>query len=226
MSKTQKAAAAPREQEWLNGAERARLQILEARIATALDNQVTAGRDLAEIRDGRLHRESGATFEDYCRAKFGLSRPRLYQLMSLVEVRAIVSTTVDTPSPETERVARELAPLRSDPAAMNEVWADAVDEADGGQPTAAGVRTARIVRDLPVPVDPGQDLRYAHVEDADSILAAIAPRRTLWPTSEGEIEAIGACLKRIAAWSREMDGVWREHNAALKAQKRKLRAVA
>lgn len=218
MSKSAKAAAVPREQEWLNGAERARLQVLVARIQTVLDNQVTAGRDLAEIRDTRLYREAGATFEDFCKQMFGLSRARLYQLMSLVEVREIVSTTVDTPTPETERVARELAPLRDQPEAMREAWEEAVQQ-HGDSPTAAQVRD--VVR------GPGGDIRFSYIENAiDGLRGLPALGSFPLPVEAGDIEAMDAAVKWMDEWWPQFKRAWKCHKAELKSAKAHLRSVA
>jgi hypothetical protein len=47
------------------------------------------------------------------------------------------------PVPTAESQARELHPLRDDPAAVRRVWARAVDAAGEKQPTAATVKQAR-----------------------------------------------------------------------------------
>jgi hypothetical protein len=108
----------------------------EAAIERGLTTFVEVGEALLAIRDERLYRQTHATFEDYCRDRWSMSRPRAYQL---IEAAAAVSTTVDSglPAPVNEAQARELArvpePERAD------VWQRAVEQT-GGKPTAAAVR--------------------------------------------------------------------------------------
>lgn len=119
--------------------ERTRLASCETRIERGLATFVEVGEALLEVRDGRLYRAEHGTFEGYCRDRWGLSRPRAYQLIEAAEVSSAVSTNVDTPAPSSEAVARELAPLRSDPPRLREAWSQAVEE-HGPAPTAAQVR--------------------------------------------------------------------------------------
>ena len=119
--------------------ERTRFAACEARIERGLATFVEVGEALLEIRDSRLYRAEHATFEDYCRARWGISRPRAYELMHASEVVGAVSANADTPTPPNEAVARELAPLRDDPEKLREAWQDAVEE-HGPAPTAKQVR--------------------------------------------------------------------------------------
>lgn len=49
---------------------------------------VAAGAALSAIRDAKLYRETHATFEGYCQERWGLSRPRAYQLIEATGVQA------------------------------------------------------------------------------------------------------------------------------------------
>lgn len=71
------------------------------------------GDGLIAIRDERLYRAAYATFGDYCRERWGMSRPRAYQL---IESASTVSTLVDKghPPPATESQDRLLAKLPPD----------------------------------------------------------------------------------------------------------------
>ena len=118
----------------------------EAVIERGLGTFIEVGAALAEIRDAGLYREGFETFEDYCRDRWDFSRPRAYQLIDAAEM----STTVDTALPS-ERVARELAPLRDEPEQLRETWAEAV-ERHGERPTAKQVHVLvqeRVVRPAP-----------------------------------------------------------------------------
>jgi phage N-6-adenine-methyltransferase len=114
----------------------ARLADCEAVIERGLATFIEVGHALLEIRDSRLYRETYCTFEDYCRERWGFSRPRAYELMHAAEV---VSAIADTQGPRNEAVARELAPLRKEPEQLRETWAEAIEQ-HGPQPTAAQVR--------------------------------------------------------------------------------------
>ena len=133
----------------LDRSEAGRLAACEARIERGLATFVDVGQALLEVRDGRLYRAEHGTFEGYCRERWGMSRQRAGQLIDASEVVGAMTTTVDTPvgemgttvptPPSSERVARELAPLRSDPPRLREAWSEAVQE-HGPEPTAAEVR--------------------------------------------------------------------------------------
>lgn len=68
---------------------------------------------LKEIRDKRLYRQHYDTFQDYCRQRWELSRPRAYQLCAASNVMRDLSTIVDTKLlPENEAQVRPLTRLR------------------------------------------------------------------------------------------------------------------
>lgn len=201
----------------LSGAERAELAALEIAIKDSLRSFAATGErlgaHLARIRDGRLYRECYATFESYCQAQFGIGRSRAYQMIDLAEIRESVSTTVDTPLPASERVARELAPLRDQPAAMREAWAEAVEQ-HGPRPTATQVR--EIVRpESP----PRKDMRFELVEDAVSVLQGLPDADAiLWPVDEaGDIEMVEEALAWLSEWLPRARGSWKRHKAAMKS---------
>jgi hypothetical protein len=110
----------------------------EAVIERGLATFVEVGAALLRIRDERLYREDFGTFEDYCRTRWNLSKPYASQLIVASETVAI-ATTNGHPAPGRESVARELAPLRDEPDALRETWAEVVD-LHGEKPTAAQVR--------------------------------------------------------------------------------------
>ena len=142
---------------------------LEAIIERGLSTFVEVGQALLEIRDSRAYRVTHLTFQDYCRERWGMSRPRAYQLMQAAEVASSLSTNVDTPPLETEAQARELTRLPQ-PETVREVWAE-VKEEKGERVTAADVRQA-VDRRLGVerpPPEPTPDPEYGYAEPiADS----------------------------------------------------------
>jgi N6-adenosine-specific RNA methylase IME4 len=72
---------------------------------------VDVGNALAEIRDRLLYRETHATFEAYCKERWGLGKSYVYYQIAAAEVATELSTIVDVP---TESVARELVALSHD----------------------------------------------------------------------------------------------------------------
>jgi phage N-6-adenine-methyltransferase len=108
---------------------------LEVIIERGLSIFVEVGAALLQIRDSRLYRETYATFEDYCRQRWGWSRRYGNMIIAAAQVTKLLGTTV--PIPATERQARELTPLLDRPEEMRKVWVETVAE---GEPTAARVR--------------------------------------------------------------------------------------
>lgn len=124
------------------------LQLLagyEATIERGLKTFTEVGNALLAIRDGRLYKEKGyETFEVYCRERWGMSRPRAYQMIGAASIVSTLSTMVDK-VPTSERQARELTPLKGDEKAILEVWRE-VHEEYGDAVTAATIKRAVINR--------------------------------------------------------------------------------
>lgn len=108
----------------LSAIEQGRLRECETRIERGIAVFVDVGNALLEIRDSRLYRQNFPTFEAYCRERWGLSRPRAYQLLEAAEVVNNVSTIVDI-APATESQARPLT--RLEPEVQREVWQELVE---------------------------------------------------------------------------------------------------
>jgi phage N-6-adenine-methyltransferase len=101
---------------------------------------VEVGQALLEIRDSRLYLETHDTFEFYCRERWGMDRVHAHRHIQAAEVATVLSIdNTGSPAPANVAVARELAPLRDEPAVLREAWSEAVD-LHGPQPTAAEVR--------------------------------------------------------------------------------------
>lgn len=128
--------------EILNASEQADLVQLEAVIERGMNTFIEVGNALAAIQERKLYRADHGTFEGYCRAKWGFSRQRAYQLTAAAEA---VTTIVDAdlPVPANEGQARELSRI-PEPERV-EVWRETV-ERTGGQPTAAAVRETYAAR--------------------------------------------------------------------------------
>ena len=121
----------------LNVTETGRLAELETIIEQGLTTFIEVGNALLEIRDTHLYRRQYATFEEYCRQRWGLRRSRAYQLMAAAEVveNLKMSTIVDIPANEAQ--VRSLARLAPDQ--QRQVWEQAVSTAPNGRLTARHV---------------------------------------------------------------------------------------
>lgn len=123
----------------LTGVEATDLHDLEGAIEKGLAGFVEVGRALEGIRDRRLYREKFASFEEYLRDRWGMSRSYAYRQIDAAEIAGTVSPIGDTSAPATESVARELAPLKDAPEQLHETWGKVV-ELHGPKPTAEQVR--------------------------------------------------------------------------------------
>jgi hypothetical protein len=123
-------------------AERSALEACERTIEAGLQTFLEVGTALLAIRAGKLYRATHATFEAYCRQRWGLKQSRAYQLMDAADVVGSLksaahetSTIVELPANEAQ--ARPLA--RLDPEARHEAWQEAVTTAPATGITAAPV---------------------------------------------------------------------------------------
>lgn len=116
-----------------------RLTELEAVIDRGRQTFIEVGQALLEIRDARLYRADFGTFEDYCLERWGFSRFTAYDLIKTSEVVQLVEEVQQT-APTREQ-ARELAPLRSHPETLRQVWEQANDNSNGS-PTTQDIRLA------------------------------------------------------------------------------------
>lgn len=134
-------------------AEQKRLQELEGIIEDGLQSFVATGMALAEIREKRLYKDEFSTFEQYCRKRWGLSRPYADQLISAQKVVAELETTaIGSEMPRNERQVRPLTKLRTKEKRA-EAWESAVKAAGNGNPSAAVVQAA--VEELQEPKSAG-----------------------------------------------------------------------
>ena len=90
--------------------ERAELGHCETIIERELAKFVEVGIALANIRDGRLYRDTHGTFEDYCRERWGFSRVRAHQMIDAAEVVGVLTiVNSDSPVIANEGQARAIA---------------------------------------------------------------------------------------------------------------------
>jgi len=119
-------------------ADRNTLQMLEQQIKKGFDSFIEVSDALWRINHEKLYREQHSSFEDYCRAKWDMSRSRAYQYINAAAtVRSLkgeVSTIVDN-----EAKARAIAKV---PEADREGVLLEAKEKSGGVPTAKEITEA------------------------------------------------------------------------------------
>jgi len=100
----------------------------EAVINRGLKTFADVGNALLAIRDGRLYREQHATFEAYCRERWGMKRAHAYRLIESAGVMDNLSPMGDKPI--SERQVRPLArlPAEEQPAAWEAASSKAKEE--------------------------------------------------------------------------------------------------
>jgi hypothetical protein len=150
--------------------ERNNLVELEQTIQKNLTAFYEVGFALMQIRDNRLYREIYGTFEEYCKSKWDISRPRAYELMKAAEVKDNLSATADIP----ERHLRPLTRIK-DPAEQREVYQRAVETAPDGKVTAKHVEeTIKEVKKGKEPEKHGYRYTETHVVTQAMIFAEMA----------------------------------------------------
>ncbi|GIK39539.1 MAG: hypothetical protein BroJett011_33720 [Chloroflexota bacterium] len=192
--------------EELTTTETNKLEILETVIEQGLQTFVEVGEALAEIRDSKLYRSQYDTFENYCRERWGISRPRAYELINAAEVVQNLSATADiSPAPmspigdilpTSERQARPLTLLP--PKQQTAAWQQAVETAPNGHVTASHVEQVvkqNFIYARDKPRITRTDNRYAPVgHDACQtpacafrpLLPYLSKDWTLWEPARGE----------------------------------------
>lgn len=126
----------------------------EDTIRQGLKTFAEVGTALLAIRDARLYRAEFTTFEDYCRAKWGMTRMHAGRMIAAADVMKNVTRGLQTPLPTSERQARPLSKLPADE--QPEAWQEATDKAssEGRKVTARDVEQAVDARRPPsVPVE-------------------------------------------------------------------------
>lgn len=123
--------------------EEAALQEHELTISQGLAAFIAVGLALLAIRDGKLYRAQHKTFEDYCKRRWDISRPRAYQLMEAAEIAQDLSTN-GRQEIANERQARALAMV---PPHLRTEVLDRIKE-EGGELTEQSVtRTVNVLLD-------------------------------------------------------------------------------
>jgi hypothetical protein len=115
---------------------------LEKQVKTAF---FLAGMALAQINQRKLFQGTHASFEDYCRDKFGYSRDYAYLIIGAAKIYQNLADNLPTngrqlPLPTSERQLRPLVKARLAVGTQVEAWVESVEEADGGIPSGRIVK--------------------------------------------------------------------------------------
>lgn len=131
----------------LSTSEQNALRDCEKTIEKGINSFREVGESLMKIRDEKLHRATHKTFEAYCKERWSFGKSRAYQLIDAATVAENVHNCGQKPDKESQ--ARPLAalPESEQPAA----WSEAVESADGKQPTAKQVKEVVEKRAKPEP---------------------------------------------------------------------------
>ena len=116
-----------------------RLEKCEEVIERGLKTFVDVGGSLLEIRDSKLYRTGYATFEEYCRDRWGMSRIHAHRM---IEAASVTNNLLPMGNilPINERQARPLTQLEPDQ--QREAWRAVIDNAPPTGITAALVLEA------------------------------------------------------------------------------------
>jgi hypothetical protein len=147
----------------LSPAELADLRDLEALVEEGIAHFLTVGRALLEIGRRRLYLHTHETFAGYCAGRWGLGKSHAYRLIAAADAVDGLSPAGDLPLPACEAQARPLT-LLEDPGQRRAVWAEAVESAGGGLPTAA--RVEEITRAALARMSPEQQAAVAGAAEA------------------------------------------------------------
>lgn len=109
---------------------------LEGIVEAGLQTFVEVGEALAEIRDRKLYRVEHATFDDYLKTKWKISRSWACRQIQAAETVRMLPTGN---KPTAERHIRPLGKLP--PEQRAEAWQEAVESSPTGTPTARDVGT-------------------------------------------------------------------------------------
>jgi hypothetical protein len=134
----------------LTPSEQQQLSELETTIERGLQAFYETGAALLQVRDARLYRATHATFDDYCRERWQMSKTNANRLIQAAGVVANVTPIGVIPANEAQ--ARALARLPE--AEQADAWQEVLDKTDG-KPT--GKATEQVVRERsqkPTPAAP------------------------------------------------------------------------
>jgi hypothetical protein len=108
----------------LSEGERAQLRECERILENGLGEFFQVGNALLRIRDNRLYRDTYATFEQYCRARWGFGRTYAWRVITATERVKLLPTNDSVPKPANEFQVRPLLGLK--PEDFPKAWGEIV----------------------------------------------------------------------------------------------------
>jgi phage N-6-adenine-methyltransferase len=175
-----------------------RLSELETTIERGLKTFVEVGNALAEIRDSRLYRKEYATFGDYCRERWGMSKRHANRLVE----SASVIHNLGPMGPELPTSERQARPLTSLPPEQQiEAWETAVSTAPNGKLTAKHIES--VVRSM-TEVEETEEPTYAPVHFLEALLKNWLIRHR---ESVHDVHAAGKDSQHITSLGRYVNGL-------------------
>jgi hypothetical protein len=130
----------------LSAEQQAVFAALETVVERGLRDFIDVGNALAQIRDERLYTDKFANFEAYSRVRWGFSRSYADRVIEAAQTATMLPMGI---KPATERVARELRPLKGRPEIMTATY-KAVEKEKPNATAAEMKRAVRAVVAMPV----------------------------------------------------------------------------
>ncbi len=104
------------------------LKKLEHRIQAGIQVFHTVGRALAEISERKLYRQKYATFQDYCRDRWGFGRAHAYRLIGAAEVISNIEPCLHAGDDQLPRESTIRPLTKLEPDDQRAVWQAATQE--------------------------------------------------------------------------------------------------
>ena len=128
--------------------ERSCLAQLEESIQAGQQSFFEVGAALTEIRDDKLYRDEFATFEDYCKERWGFSRPHAYRYIDSAGLSENLSPIGDI-LPANEAQCRPLTKL--EPEEQQEAWSKVLDTAKEKDKQVTAKLVSDVVKEMKEP---------------------------------------------------------------------------
>lgn len=138
-AEAQSAIPVPLEVVSLEAHERLALEECEQILRRGLATFFEVGRALLTIREKKLYRSSHATFDTYCRDRWGMSRIHAWRLIGAAERLQLLPPEDGVRKPNSEYQIRPF--LKLEPAAFPKAWSEAIARVKDGNITAALLQT-------------------------------------------------------------------------------------
>ena len=120
--------------------------VIENALETTVKTFVDIGNALMAIRDSRLYRDGYATFEEYCRERWEISKPYAIRLICASQVVQVL-VPMGNILPSSERQVRPLTTIPMEQ--VGDVWQEAIETAprdDEGNPIISGKHVEETVK--------------------------------------------------------------------------------